>query len=194
MMMSKVDKEEVSEQLKNQKIRSSKNTTMFSSSSISLLMLAIAKSSALVARNSFTPYVFKNIRLHSSLSETTSTSWELLTSTKNPTIKKIKTLFDKRKKRKELNLCAVEGYKLVYDLMFHSDTSHLVKHLLVSQDFEMNHFDEFNKLSLLLEKRPNTKVNFVTNEIVKHCSDTITPQGETKIKSIHILASFKYHR
>lgn len=97
-----------------------------------------------------------------------------ISSVKNPTVKSFKALLTKRKKRSESDSTVLEGHRLVLDTLLHPATSSLVRHVLVSQQA----LDRSPRLkNTLLTSSSHVKVNVVTDEVLRACCDTVTPQG-----------------
>jgi TrmH family RNA methyltransferase len=116
-------------------------------------------------------------------SSASDSSRQILTSTKGATVKLFTSLLAKKKARTQHQLTIVEGHRLVLDLLQNASTRHLIKHILVTEsalDSADLGLDLQRELDLVMAGDGNAesvKVNFVTDQVMKTCTDTVTPQG-----------------
>lgn len=105
----------------------------------------------------------------------------VITSPKSATVKKIQSILTKRKKRAEFGQTVVEGPRMVFDLLQNPRTQSLVRQILISQDDYLEHYQ-----GPLSELPPSLSphIQLATAEIVKSCSDTVTPQGIVSLVDI----------
>lgn len=103
---------------------------------------------------------------------------QLIQSTKSATVKNIQALLNKRKKRIESQSTIVEGPRMILDLLDNPNTCHLVKQVLVSSERQ----DWIQQLQQ--DKYSHLFVQEGTPQVLKACSDTVTPQGIVAIVSI----------
>ena len=109
----------------------------------------------------------------------------LVSSTQSNTVKKIKQLLQKRKKRTEFEQTIVEGPRMVLDLLQNPHTRHLVHTVLVDEE-------KMDEYSTILLHNQNAKGNddnpinllLATRQVLQACSDTVTPQGIVAIVDI----------
>ena len=117
----------------------------------------------------------------------------IITSSKSQTVKTIKALLTKRKKRNEFSQTVVEGPRMVFDLLENPKTRNLVRQVLVSAQNEHDFRDDY--LSRLIsslddnnenqEKKKEVLVQLVHPDVFnKDCTDTISPQGIVAIVDI----------
>ncbi|OEU16110.1 SpoU_methylase-domain-containing protein, partial [Fragilariopsis cylindrus CCMP1102] len=117
----------------------------------------------------------------------------IITSSKSQTVKTIKALLTKRKKRNEFSQTVVEGPRMVFDLLENPKTRNLVRQVLVSAQNEHDFRDDY--LSRLIsslddnnenqEKKKEVPVQLVHPDVFnKDCTDTISPQGIVAIVDI----------
>ena len=104
----------------------------------------------------------------------------VLSSTKSNTIKRIQGLLTKRKKRVESGQTVVEGPRMVFDLLDNPRTKSLVRQVLVSEE----DYDTDEYASRLSAASSETQIQLVTPQVLKACSDTVTPQGIVAIVDI----------
>jgi len=102
---------------------------------------------------------------------------QVIQSTKSATVKNIQALLSKRKKRIEAGSTIVEGPRMIMDLLENPKTFHLVKQVLVSSERQ-------DWIELLQQKHPSLIVHEGTPQVLKACSDTVTPQGIVAVVSI----------
>ena len=106
-----------------------------------------------------------------------------ISSTKSNTVKQFQQLIKKSSKRIENKQTIVESPKIITELLTNSKTKLLIQHVLVSVSIDDN-----EAVSSLLENQysnyddddelyPNYRVSFVTPQVLKACTDTVTPQG-----------------
>ncbi|KAG7344823.1 tRNA/rRNA methyltransferase SpoU [Nitzschia inconspicua] len=138
----------------------------------------------------------------SSFSSSTS-PYNIITSTKSQTVKRIQALLTKRKKRSEWGQTVVEGPRIIFDLLDNPKTSSLVRRIVVSlpeyynNNTNNNSYDYPKRLQEALERSNNNNnnndnnnnngsllVQLVTPEVFPSCSDTMTPQGIVAIVDI----------
>lgn len=93
----------------------------------------------------------------------------MISSIKSQTVKRIQALQNKRKKRSEENLTIVEGKRMVFDLLGDPSTSRLVSQIFISEE----RWDEYAPMIDATDRF----VTPVTSDVMRHCSDTVTPQG-----------------
>lgn len=113
---------------------------------------------------------------------------ELISSTKGATVKLFSSILSKKKARVQHQLTVVEGHRLVLDLLKNNTTRFLIRHILVTQQaLETTELgpELRNEIGALLSVRDGSlKVNLVTEQVMKLCTDTITPQGVVAMCSI----------
>jgi len=107
--------------------------------------------------------------------------YDLITSTQSTTVKRIKILLQKRKKRLELGQTVVEGPRIVFDLLRHPKTRHLIKTIVMEESKANEYVPELESIQSSLdlddeEEAPWT-VLMATRQVMSACSDTVTPQG-----------------
>jgi TrmH family RNA methyltransferase len=102
---------------------------------------------------------------------------DVIQSTKSTTVKKIQALVQKRKKRMETGSTIVEGPRMIMDLVRNPNTRPLVQQVIVSS--ERNDWME-----QLQTEHPSLNIKVGTPQVLKACSDTVTPQGIVAIVSI----------
>ena len=109
---------------------------------------------------------------------------DLLTSTSSTTVKRFIGLSKKAKKRRDAGETVVEGPRMVLDLLTNPTTRPWVHQILVSTDLEGDETasirDELDRV-LRAAKDDNDNhplsIHMATPQVVKACSDTVTPQG-----------------
>eukprot|EP00527_Entomoneis_sp_CCMP2396_P007120 CAMPEP_0198142210 /NCGR_PEP_ID=MMETSP1443-20131203/5074_1 /TAXON_ID=186043 /ORGANISM="Entomoneis sp., Strain CCMP2396" /LENGTH=379 /DNA_ID=CAMNT_0043805179 /DNA_START=95 /DNA_END=1234 /DNA_ORIENTATION=- len=94
----------------------------------------------------------------------------LITSTQSTTVKRIKMLLQKRKKRTEMGQTVVEGPKIIMDLLRNDQTRNLVNTVLIDQDKAGDYMSELSSYTSI-------NILFATHQVLLACSDTVTPQG-----------------
>lgn len=101
----------------------------------------------------------------------------VVSSTKSNTVKKVQAILNKRKKRVEFGQTIVEGPRMIFDMLENSKTASFVRQILVSTtEFEELYRDRlYSCTSNSASHAP--KIQLVTPEVLKACSDTVTPQG-----------------
>lgn len=113
----------------------------------------------------------------------------ILSSIKSPTVKLIKALQTKRKKRQEEGLTVIEGHRMVIDMLQlqlksydnGDEVDDWIKHVIVSKK-AIEHKEYGPKLEEVLnqlQERSMTSmiVSMGTDEVLHACCDTVTPQG-----------------
>jgi TrmH family RNA methyltransferase len=120
----------------------------------------------------------------------------IITSSKSQTVKTIKALLTKRKKRNEFGQTVVEGPRMVFDLLENPKTTNLVRQVLVSAQNEYDFRDDYrSRLFPSLDDNDNNEnqekkkqdvfVQLVHPDVFnKDCTDTISPQGIVAIVDI----------
>eukprot|EP00934_Nitzschia_sp_Nitz4_P002015 Nitzschia sp. Nitz4//scaffold30_size153850//144603//145667//NITZ4_002802-RA/size153850-processed-gene-0.198-mRNA-1//1//CDS//3329547336//2015//frame0 len=99
----------------------------------------------------------------------------VISSTKSSTAKRIQNLLKKKKFRSECGQTIAEGPRMVFDLLQNPSTNPLVRQILVTQE----DFDDWYGGTILDSYNPDHpfQVQLVTPEVIRSCSDTVTPQG-----------------
>jgi len=98
-----------------------------------------------------------------------------IVSTKNRTAKLFQNLILKKKAREENQLTVIEGRRAVMDILVKNEE--LISHILVTDEaLEQNGSKLLDLLSTYQNKNKNG-INLVSKEVLKSCSDTVTPQG-----------------
>mmetsp|Transcript_42103 Transcript_42103/g.49192 ORF Transcript_42103/g.49192 Transcript_42103/m.49192 type:complete len:435 (+) Transcript_42103:286-1590(+) len=108
-----------------------------------------------------------------------------ITSSKNPTMKRIKMLLSKRKARTESSRTVLEGLRLVMDvcqLDLNNDAGTASQHVetVIVSELALNHPTqglELKRVLLRLINQQHVTVCMATDEVIQSCSDTITSQG-----------------
>jgi tRNA G18 (ribose-2'-O)-methylase SpoU len=86
----------------------------------------------------------------------------------------MQAILSKRKKRIEYGQTIVEGPRMVFDLLQNPKTQSLVRQVLISTvDFTEQYQDRLSQLP----SSGSPRIQLVTPEILKSCTDTVTPQG-----------------
>ena len=107
---------------------------------------------------------------------------EILTSTKSSTVKLFKNLASKKRKRMDENATIIEGRRLVFDVLSDPSTQDLVRHILLEES--ALHDEDMLAVLQDLASNSSARVSFATKEVVRACSDTVTPQGVVAIASL----------
>ena len=121
-----------------------------------------------------------------------------ISSTKsNKTVKQFQTLIKKSKHRMQLRQTIVEGPKIITELLQNPTTKHLLRHVLVckSEISDDNDKDDNNTILSFLDRKYQEQDNddddhqafrlsYVTPQVLKACTDTVTPQGIVAIVDI----------
>ncbi len=94
--------------------------------------------------------------------------FELITSPSNSKVKYISSLIKKSAKRREDNVYVVEGLRMVLDAPLNDIISIFVSDSLYYKEEKIRDF---------LDKCKNIDILLVSDKIIKHISDTVTPQG-----------------
>lgn len=102
---------------------------------------------------------------------------QVIQSTKSATVKNIQALLKKRKTRQEQGVTVVEGPRMIVDLLENERTKNLVQQVLVSSDKK-------EWIQQLEQNHPSLWIQEGTPEVLRACSDTVTPQGMVAIVSI----------
>jgi RNA methyltransferase, TrmH family len=98
----------------------------------------------------------------------------VISSSKSATVKKIQAVLSHRKKRIGYGQTLVEGPRMVFDLLENPATASLVQHILISVENYQQYRDRLDKLSY---SEINPHIQLVESNILKACTDTVTPQG-----------------
>mmetsp|Transcript_10722 Transcript_10722/g.23245 ORF Transcript_10722/g.23245 Transcript_10722/m.23245 type:complete len:400 (-) Transcript_10722:245-1444(-) len=107
---------------------------------------------------------------------------EILTSTKSSTVKLFKSLASKKRKRMNENATIIEGQRLVFDVLSDPSTQDLVRHVILEES--ALHDEAILAVLQDLASNSSASVSFATKEVVRACSDTVTPQGVVAIASL----------
>ena len=99
----------------------------------------------------------------------------VISSSKSTTVKKIQAVLSHRKKRIGYGQTVVEGPRMVFDLLENPTTASLVQHILISVENYQLYRDRLD--SLLTHVEINPHIQLVESNILKACTDTVTPQG-----------------
>lgn len=120
-----------------------------------------------------------SVTAHHALFSTTSHFYspDVLTSTSSATVKRIVGLQQKAKKRREAGETVVEGPRMVMDLLRNPDTRPLVRQIVVSTDLEDSIRDELENYLQETSSDLSLSVHSALPNVIKACSDTVTPQG-----------------
>jgi TrmH family RNA methyltransferase len=105
---------------------------------------------------------------------------QIITSKASSTVKLFSNLLTSSKIRRINNLTVVEGYRLVLDILGNPSTSHLIQHLLVTEEALYNHTEFSPILQQHILNNTNThsfRVHLATESVLAACTDTVTPQG-----------------
>ncbi|KAL3925042.1 MAG: hypothetical protein SGILL_000664 [Bacillariaceae sp.] len=116
--------------------------------------------------------------------------YDVITSSKSQTVKKIQALLTKRKKRMDLGQTVVEGPRMVFDLLNNPKTTSLIRQVVVSLPEYDDRDDYRSNLNEALHATKNDDdkkdllIQLATPEVFRSCSDTMTPQGIVAIVDI----------
>jgi TrmH family RNA methyltransferase len=116
-----------------------------------------------------------------------SSPYNIITSTKSQTVKKIQGLLTKRKKRVESGQTVVEGPRMVLDLLENPKTSHLVRQILINlPDYDRREDYYRSKIIENIEtmNREDILIQLVDPDVFPSCTDTMTPQGIVAVVDI----------
>ena len=99
----------------------------------------------------------------------------IISSTKSNTVKRIQAILSKRKKREEFGQTLVEGPRMVLDLLQSTRTRGLVQQVLVSTEEYSRYVDILQSLNC--DDGSSLDIRLITPDVLKACTDTVTPQG-----------------
>jgi len=111
-----------------------------------------------------------------------------ITSAKSNTVKYIKKLKDKKKSRAESKQTIIEGIRLVTDVLLYQPT--LVSHVLCTNEILSgggggNNEEVKYLIQLLQEQQENVdRISLISDDVIKACADTVTPQGVVAVVDI----------
>jgi tRNA G18 (ribose-2'-O)-methylase SpoU len=109
------------------------------------------------------------------------TSVNIISSTKSNTVKQFQTLLKKSSARMEQRQTIVEGPRIVAELFQNIKTRSLLRHVLISDDYQGEYPEvERTTSSPIVNGKahsPQYQVSYVTPQVMKACTDTVTPQG-----------------
>lgn len=103
---------------------------------------------------------------------------QVIQSQKSTTVKNIQALLAKRKKRLQAKSTIVEGPRMIFDLLENETTGHLVQQVVVSSERQ----DWIQQLHQ--QQHSSLRVVEGTPQVLKACTDTVTPQGIVAVVSI----------
>ena len=102
---------------------------------------------------------------------------DLLTSTSSGTVKRFVMLNKKASERRKAGEVIVEGPRMVLDLLKNPATHTLMKQILLSTDVDENIQQELHQILKDTASHDNLSIQMATPQVIKACSDTVTPQG-----------------
>jgi tRNA G18 (ribose-2'-O)-methylase SpoU len=106
----------------------------------------------------------------------------IISSTKSNTVKQFQTLLKKSSARMEQRQTIVEGPRITTELFHNSKTRSLLRHVLISDDYQGEYPElEGTKSTTRIvngkSDNPHYQLSYVTPQVMKACTDTVTPQG-----------------
>jgi len=116
-----------------------------------------------------------SLRSFSSSSSTSSNQYDLISSTQSATVKRIRALLQKRKLRAETGQTVIEGPRIVMDLLANDQTRPLIHTILVDETKAQEYLPNLENSQHVDPNQVN--VMLATPQVMKACSDTVTPQG-----------------
>lgn len=111
----------------------------------------------------------------------------VISSIKSNTVKKIQNLLLKRKKRVEYKQTIMEGSRIIFDMLQNPSTRKYVRQILISIEEYDDKYQEKLMPYLQSSSTPSDEkiqIQLVTPQVLKACSDTVTPQGIVAVVDI----------